>query len=117
MWPGGSIIFFVPHHPHRFLATLGMTDGYFFPFFFFDVAAVAVVAAFGFAATPPPSTSERLSSISTVWVMASVPLVGAGFAAAGAIVCVVACGAVESLRVLQPAKSAATSRKRIAFFT
>jgi hypothetical protein len=37
----------------------------------------------------PPSASERLSSTSTVWVIASVPFAAAG-AEAGAIVCVAA---------------------------
>src|SRR5207237_10853403 len=71
----------------------------FFVDFFGAVEVVSVVAVvplttpvfavdFGFVITPP-SSSERLSSSSTVWVIASVPAVS-GRAAAGAIVCVVA---------------------------
>jgi hypothetical protein len=64
----------------------GCVEIYFFPFFFaggFFTAAPVVVEVLAM-----PSDSERLSSTSTVWVIASVP-VGAGIAGAGAIVCVV----------------------------
>ena len=54
-------------------------------------AAVVVFPRLGFVSTPP-SSSERPSSISTVCVTASAPF-NAGWAAAGAIVCVV--GTVE----------------------
>lgn len=55
------------------------------------LAVPGVFAACGFVSTPP-SSSERPSSTSTVCVTASVPL-SAGWAAAGAMVCVV--GAVD----------------------
>jgi hypothetical protein len=67
---------------------------YFLPFFF----AGALVTGF-FAAVVDalaiPSDSERLSSTSTVCVIASVPLVSGpdGWGVAGAMVCVVACEA------------------------
>src|SRR5205085_7114634 len=92
----------------------------FFVDFFGAVEVVAVVAVvplaapvfavdFGFVITPP-SSSERLSSSSTVWVIASVPAVS-GRAAAGAIVCVVA-GVVSFFcsRRGQPASASATNK-------
>jgi hypothetical protein len=54
--------------------------------FFAGGAGLGVVAVCG-SVNPAPSASERLSSTSTVCVMASVP-VGAGWPAAGAIVAV-----------------------------
>src|SRR5262249_706362 len=56
-------------------------------YFFFFAGAGAFLT--GGVAAAPPSATERLSSTSTVWVMASLPL-GAGWAAAGAMVCVCA---------------------------
>lgn len=60
-------------------------------FFFFDFGGGAgflpAVVVDVVSLLTPPSFSERLSSTSTVWVMASVP-VGAGGADAGAMVCV-----------------------------
>src|SRR5437867_4807264 len=93
----------------------GCVEIYFFPFFFaggfFTAVFVVVVAVLAM-----PSDSDRLSSTSTVWVMASVP-VGAGIAAAGGIVCVV-CEPPPDFRRVQPAiRSAASIRKRSVFFT
>jgi len=93
----------------------GFVEIYFFPFFFtggFFTAAFVVVDVLAM-----PSASERLSSTSTVWVMASVP-VGAGIAGAGAIVCVVWEPGPPDLCREQPAgRSAARIRRRIVFFT
>src|SRR5712692_5409673 len=90
----------------------GFVEIYFFPFFFaggFLTAAFVVVEVLAM-----PSDSERLSSTSTVCVIASVP-VGAGIAGAGAIVCVVGCEPVAPVLCReQPAgTSAASIRRRI----
>src|SRR5947207_13185938 len=69
-------------------------------YFFLFFAGFAVAAAGFFpvceSVITPPSASERLSSTSTVCVIASVP-VGAGWPAAGAIVCVCAEPAAPAL--------------------
>ena len=89
---------------------------YFRPFFFdgaFFGAAFVLGAVF---AVVMPSDSERLSSTSTVCVMVSVPS-GAGWAAAGAIVCVVGSDAVDPLlwRAQPAVRSAASVRTRMVF--
>ena len=63
-----------------------------------------------------PSDSERLSSTSTVCVIVSVPS-GAGWAAAGEIVCVVGCEASAPFlcRAQLAERNAASIRMRIGF--
>jgi hypothetical protein len=80
---------------------------YFLPFFFAGAFAVDVGAGW-LAVEVMPSPSERLSSMSTVCVIGSVPF-GAGCAVAGAIVCVVGCVLVAAFFCLpQPNGSSAT---------
>ncbi len=94
-----------------------LVEVYFLPFFligFFAAVPVVVVVAAAI-----PSDSERLSSTRTVWVMASVP-VGAGFASAGAIVCVDCCEEPAGplrCRAHPQSETAARVRRRMVFFT
>jgi hypothetical protein len=79
----------------------------------FVAVPVVVVGAVPFTAgsfvIPLPSASDRLSSMSTVWVIASVPVVS-GFAAAGAIVSVAASPPTCFSRAGQAASRMETSR-------
>lgn len=86
--------------------------------FFFAAGLAGVFAGGALAVDVIPSPSERLSSMSTVCVIGSVPL-GAGCAVAGAIVCVVGCVLVDAFFCLaQPnGTSAATTITRSALFT
>ncbi len=92
----GSLII---HPSSSSLAHLCFFGGVFAGFF-----AAAGVFAVCELVSAPPSSSERPSSTSTVCVTASVPFT-AGWAAAGAIVCVV--GAVERTAVDLPQRQPA----------
>lgn len=91
---------------------------YLWPFFF--AGALLPDARAGVVAVEVmPSPSERLSSISTVCVIGSVPF-GAGCAVAGAIVCVVACVLVDGFfacRLQASGTSAKTATSRRILFT
>ena len=89
------------------------------PFFFAAFAGPRVDDGDGaLAVDVMPSPSERLSSISTVCVIGSVPF-GAGCAVAGAIVCVVGCVLVVAFlcRVQPNGSNAATAMTRNTLFT
>jgi hypothetical protein len=88
------------------------------PFFFAGAFAGGFAGAGALAVEVMPSPSERLSSMSTVCVIGSVPF-GAGCAVAGAIVCVVGCVLVAAFlpRVQPIGSSAASASARNALFT
>ena len=81
---------------------------YFLPFFFAGAFAVDVGAG-ALAVEVIPSPSERLSSMSTVCVIGSVPF-GAGCAVAGAMVCVVGCVLVAAFFCFAQPNGSSTAR-------
>ena len=96
-----------------------LVEVYFRPFFFDGVFAGAFFAFVVFDALAMPSDSERLSSMSTVCVTASVAVLSAaGWAVAGAMVWVVGCERDPAFwRPQATGRSAANIRSRMVFFT
>src|SRR4029077_4208828 len=94
------------------------TAGRYFLVLFFFTGGLVIFVTFFVSVTVevPPSASDRLSSISTVWVIAvSVPT-AAGCAVAGAIVCVVSTPVLFARWRLQPARNATAKSSGMTVF-